>query len=389
MSPNTPMTGLSIGSFPNSADMYDPYGGQPSQGQLQLQMEPPRHPHSRSVTQPQHIPLPLPAHSHSLSPSSYVPHQGGHYFDPNFSSSAPSGSGSQPIPIQRQVSAGGGPMRPSSSSRARYDPYASPRVVSLGPGSTPHPGSSQMHEEHPVNMHRRQSVPHHPSHLQQQQQDYYQQHDIKPIINASGNAQYAYQPPATAPGSFAEYSHTPISSHSIGGFDSSTPTPINAPVQIASPIISYTPTSSSHSQSYTPHSGWHSAPPTQPPPPGSQSRLLPAQPREYARSPLPSHIQPTSGGVDPAPPSSSGSDGSGRPMSSRGDFAYAPPPLQSQQLAPHQMQPPWDQSNMEANNSQTLGLSIAQGGSVNTHAGVGAVDLGQYVSDEWSSSSAS
>lgn len=175
-------------------------------------------------------------------------------------------------------------------------------------------------------MNRRQSVPQAPSSHQQEyqqhhpqqpqrQHDYYQQYDVKPIISSSGSASYAYQPPHTAPGSFAEYYHPPPPA-----------------AQATSPLVAYStvPIHPPNSQPF-PSPSWSNTPSSAPP--GSQSRLLPAHSRDYGRLSLGGqrpgsnenpHGSPVGLGAA-GPPSSSGSGGSaGAQIANTGgaEFAY-------------------------------------------------------------------
>lgn len=230
--PTSPTSGVAMNAFPSPE--YDQFG-QP----LGLRVDTSRY---RSTTVP--VPIPMPHAS-----SSYIP------AGPSSASSAyfdHSQLASPPL-LARQNSDSGmismpGSLRPTSSSR-RYDPY--------------HPSPPRHYSIHS----RRQSQPI----AAISPPDYYAPNstiDVKPNIMSpiTPHNPYNYQPPATAPSSFADFGH----------YESHPPQPVYA----AQYSTWHTPSSSSgrfaHPRDYAPPSSSGSS--------GSAGQAVPSHPTTHTTS---------------------------------------------------------------------------------------------------------
>ena len=217
--------------------MYDQYG-QPMRMPNQSPSSRPR-----SVTVPMPLTMPSPGGSYAASPGSQA------YFDQNGR-----GAGIHRQESSSSLSSSAGPMRPSSS-RHRHDPYES-RSTS--------PRTSTAGSMHVRRLSQTMVPPPGPSPQTRGGSDYFPSptYEIKPPLSPELSQDhhnpYSYQPPATAPGSFADF----------GAFTPAQP-PVHSPA-------AYGPT----------YAAWHA------PSPSSSGRMAQPPPREYApilHSPQQSH----------------------------------------------------------------------------------------------------
>ncbi|RSH90531.1 hypothetical protein EHS25_001136 [Saitozyma podzolica] len=247
---------------------YDPYGP-PPMPPAPLRMDSPRGSHSRSMT----VPMPIPM---SQPPTSYFP--------PGSTSSPYYDHGGMP-PIGRQGSGSMpsgqnamGAMRPgSSSNNRRFDPYGNPASPRVAANMIGHP-------------HRRQSQPPPPpeGYFPAQTSAGAPPHP-SPTTNTHP-ASYHYQPPSTAPGSFAEF-------YPPGAQGASHPAPLQSPMAAPAYTSSATP---STSYAAAPGQSWQGTP-------AQTSRLIPAnQPRDFGPA---GHPPSTAGSSGSGPHSQSGSAG--------------------------------------------------------------------------------
>ncbi|WVR03339.1 hypothetical protein IAU60_000330 [Kwoniella sp. DSM 27419] len=249
-SPTSPTGAYPFLGFPNSAggnEYYDTSHPHMTSHAPRLASSP----RSRSITVP--MPIPLPQHTHSAAAGYAGPSSAGSgfYHSPSTSSMhyAP--------PIVRHGSnssihsSTSGVIRPGSSHR-RYDPYSqagsapSPRLS--GGLQYPHPGRRGSQAGIPDQMYTSASGA--------------SAYDVKPNIS------YNYQPPATAPSSFASF------------------TPFNGQAHIAPPVASpmTSPTSATFPSSAQGYATWqpmHDAASAS----ASTSRLMPTSRADFAEPP--------------------------------------------------------------------------------------------------------
>ncbi|ORX34545.1 hypothetical protein BD324DRAFT_158919 [Kockovaella imperatae] len=287
----------SFGTSPSSAETFDSYGHNLPHHMRMTQQSSPQS-RNRSVTVPMPPPLPSPgagpAHHHLLLHG--PPGQSAQSYYDQGNAGKLHGGGINRQNSSSSLASSGGAMRPSSSSQ-RFDPYApastSPRAATSGSMHSRRPSQ-------PMIIPPGSSAGHSGS-------DYFPSptYDVKPSLSPDlshahdlgQHTSYSYHPPATAPGSFADF----------GAFGSSAHQPVQSPGGAFGPS----------------YAAWHHPSPStagrlNQPPPGREFGQLHHSPSHSHVSSHHSHSQSASGSQSlgvlmEAPSASSSNDGWGTP----------------------------------------------------------------------------